>query len=351
MLTKENYLKNIFICLTIIVTFLGFYILYIWDFIFVPVIISFFALILFSWIYNFFFRFIKNKPLSIISTFWVFALFFLIVGFIITTQIDSFIKNSWKFSEWISNIIIMLENFWDNFWLDFREYLNFESFKNNLKSIDFQAILKKLYSWISWFSSAFLTTAVILLFLFLERKTFRQKSKYLFDVKWRDKLENIYLWVMNDLNLYFSTKFLLALTNWFIATIVISLFWLDFALTFWFLVFILDFIPIIWALFALWLPFIYSLVTFDSIWASFLLLICLYIPQVITWNIIEPKIMWERLNLSSFVLVLSLLFWVQFWWIIWAFLAIPIMATLNVIFSKFESTKFISIIIWWKQKK
>lgn len=344
---SDNYLKKNFICLVILVTFLGFYLLYIGDFIFVPVIISIFAIILFSWIYDFFFRFIKNKPLSVFATFWTFALFFIIVGYIITTQVDSFIRNSGKFQEWIWNIIIFIESIWNNFWIEIREYLNLDI----LKKIDFKTILQKIYSWISGFSSSFLTTLVILLFLFLERKSFRQKARVLFDSKGRSKLENIYTWVTNDLNLYFSTKFLLALTNWIVATIIMWLFGLDFALIFGLLVFILDFIPIVWALIALWLPFLYSLVTFWNVWASFLLLLCLYIPQVITWNIIEPKIMWERLNLSSFVLVLSLLFWVQLWWIIWAFLAIPIMATLNVIFSKFEATKFISVLIWWKTKK
>lgn len=348
---KENYLKKIYICLLLIIIFLGFYLLKIWDFIFIPVIISFFALVLFSWIYNFFFKFIKNKFFSAISTFWVFALFFIIVGFIITTQIDSFIKNSWKFSEWITNILQMVENIWLSFWFELEGYLDLNHLQDLVKTMNFPAIWKKIYSAVSWFSSYFLITMIILLFIFLERKNFRQKAKYLFNVEWRDKLQNIFEWIKTDLNLYFSTKFLLALVNGTIATIIISIFWLDFALTFWLLVFILDFIPVIWALFALGLPFVYSLVTFDSVWASFLLLLCLYIPQVITWNIIEPKIMWDRLNLSSFVLVLSLLFWWQFWWIIWAFLAIPIMATLNLIFSKFEQTKFLSVLIWWKQKK
>ena len=220
-----------------------------------------------------------------------------------------------------------------------------------LTKINFSAIWKNVYSFTTWAISLFLTILVLLFFMILERNDFKKKIKYNFDSKITRKVQNIYEKVSSDLNLYFSTKFFLALFNGVVATIIMSFFWLDFALTFWLIVFVMDFIPIVWALVALWLPFLYSLVIFDNVWTSLLMLLSMYIPQIVTWNFVEPKIMWDRLNLSYVVFVLALLFWTQFWWIIWAFLATPIMVTINIILSKFEATKFISVLLskdWWK---
>lgn len=344
-MTRDLLLKNILICLIIIVSFLWFYILRIWSFIFIPVIISFFLLVLFSWVYHFSLKFLKNKYLSIFATFWIFILFFIVVWFIITTQVWSFLDNSEKFKEWFWNIINFAEKISSNLWIDLKQYLNLEYLKWFLSKLNFSAVWKNIYQTLTNMASFIWTTFIFLIFIFLERKNFKQKAKYLFDIKWFNKVQNIYWRIHTDLNVYFAAKFFLALFNWVVATIIMSLFWLDFALTFWLLVFIFDFIPAVWWIIALWLPFIYSLVTFDNVWMSFFLLLALNIPQFITWNFIEPKVMWDRLNLSSFVLIVALLFWYQFWWIIWAFLSTPIMATINIILSKFESTKFISTLL------
>ena len=144
--------------------------------------------------------------------------------------------------------------------------------------------------------------------MILERNDFKKKIKYNFDSKITRKVQNIYEKVSSDLNLYFSTKFFLALFNGVVATIIMSFFWLDFALTFWLIVFVMDFIPIVWALIALWLPFLYSLVIFDNVWTSLLMLLSMYIPQIVTWNFVEPKIMWDRLNISYIVFCFSFAF-------------------------------------------
>ena len=83
------------------------------------------------------------------------------------------------------------------------------------------------------------------------------------------------------------------------------------------------------------LPFLYSFVQFDSSYTSVFLLVSLLIPQMISGNIIEPKIMGKRLNLSSSVIILSLLFWSSLWGIIGAFLSVPIMAV--IIFQRWKN--------------
>jgi predicted PurR-regulated permease PerM len=90
---------------------------------------------------------------------------------------------------------------------------------------------------------------------------------------------------------------------------------------------------------------LFSFTIFDSTLTSVLLLLALLIPQTITWNVIEPKLIWTRLNLSGFFILLALIFWWSLWWLVWAFLAVPLMTSINIILAKFEKTKKIAIML------
>jgi predicted PurR-regulated permease PerM len=69
-----------------------FYVLYIGKNIILPLIISIFLIILFTSSYRFFFSHIKNKFFSVLITLLAFSLFFLLVFFIINSQINNFIE-------------------------------------------------------------------------------------------------------------------------------------------------------------------------------------------------------------------------------------------------------------------
>ena len=350
-MSSEKYLRNIWYVLLFMCIVMVFWLLYVLHFIFVPIVTSFFVVILINWIYSFFQKHLKSKALSIITTVWIFVWFIFIVWFIINNQIWDFMKNSEKFSQWFENILTFFNQYTLYFDIDLTNYWNMPSIKKWFSWLNYWAIWRTIYGAFATFSALFLTTVVFVLFIFLEIKNLKEKVIHLFDVKWARKFQTIFMRISSDLNIYFSTKFFLATLNGTVAMIVMSIFWLDFALTFALIVFFMDFIPIIWAIIALWLPFLYSLVTFGNVWMSLLMLLCLYIPQIITANFMEPKIMWDRLNISPLTLIIALLFWWHFWWIMWAFLAVPIMATFNIVLSKFEHTRFISVMISQETKK
>lgn len=344
MFTNNWELKKINVALYTIIAFLGFYLLYIGKFIFIPLVISFFLLVLFTWMYRFFYKYVKKRYISIVLSFFVFILFFFSVWYIVSTQAWSFMENTWKFTQGFESIILYLKTNLDaKVGINLDNYLNLDYFKSLIAKIDFSSLWKSFLGTITSIFSFVATTFIFLMFIFIERHEFKQKFSYMLDNKWTTKLNNIYKKIYHDLNTYFISKFFLALFNGIVAIIIMSLFWLDFALTFWLLVFIFDFVPAVWAIIALGLPFLYSLVTFGSIPMSLFMLLCLNIPQFVTGNFVEPKIMWDRLNLSWFILIIALLFWWAFWGIIGAFLATPIMATINIILSRFESTKAIAI--------
>lgn len=147
------------------------------------------------------------------------------------------------------------------------------------------------------------------------------------------------------MNLFFLSKFALAFFNAAVSCVIMLVFGLEYALMFALLVFLLDFIPAIGGLIALMLPFLYSFAVFDSVLLSFVLLGALFVPQFISGNIIEPKVMGNRLNLSGFIILVSLVFWSSLWGILGAFLAVPLMASMNIVFSQFQTTRWISVLL------
>ena len=73
--------------------------------------------------------------------------------------------------------------------------------------------------------------------------------------------------------------------------------------------------------------------------------ILLLANPVIINNVLEPRLMGKSLNISSLVIILSLVLWGSIWGILGMFLCVPIMVILNIIFSKFPRTKPIAILL------
>lgn len=323
--------------LWIIVIFLTFLVLYIGKSIIVTLVFTGILLFIFSGIYSYMKKYLVSHNLSVVVTVGIFISFFLVTGFIISSQIDTFAED-------ISKV-------WDGFsqlsrWIPFVSNIIGDVDINQIvQKIDFAGIGTKTLTTISSIVGWLATVGFLLVFLMLEKNTFAKKIRKILPNRKEEKLFSIYTKIYSDMNIFFLSKFFLALANGVTSIIIMLVFWLEYALMFGLLVFLLDFIPTIWGIVALSLPFLYSFVQFDSSLLSFILLACLFIPQFISGNIIEPKVMGNRLNLSSFVIMISLIFWSGMWWIVWAFLAVPLMASINIVLAQFKTTQPIAIML------
>jgi len=67
--------------------------------------------------------------------------------------------------------------------------------------------------------------------------------------------------------------------------------------------------------------------------------------QVMVGNFLEPKLMGNTLNLSPFVVMLSLTLWGSIWGIAGMFLSVPITVILLIIFAHFEKTRPIAVLL------
>jgi len=323
--------------LWLIVIFLIFVTLYIAKSIIITIIFTSILLFIFSGIYGFFQKIFHKQIISFILTGWVFLLFFFSIGYIVSSQIDAFAGDISKIWAWLTELTGKYDIL--------GKYTQDFDIMSLLQKIDFAGIGRSALGIISWIIGGLSTVGFLLIFLMLEKNMFQKKFQKSLGKKHEKKFFEIYQKIYDDMNTFFLSKFALALFNAIISAIIMFSFGLEYALMFALLVFLLDFIPAIGWLIALSLPFLYSFAVFDNSFSSFFLLACLFIPQFISGNIIEPKIMGNRLNLSSFVILLALIFWSSIWGLIGAFLAVPLMAAINIVLARFDNTKPIAIIL------
>ena len=162
----------------------------------------------------------------------------------------------------------------------------------------------------------------------------------------RRKFTNILSKIEKDVKWYFFIKTFISLLTALFCYVIMLSFWLKYA-AFWALVtFVLNFIPNIWSIIAVVFPSIFSFVQADfTMYTSLIMISLLTIVQLIVWNVVEPKMMWNRLNLSPLVIIIALSFWWYIWGIIGMLLSVPLVVIMNIILSKFEKTRPIAILL------
>lgn len=214
--------------------------------------------------------------------------------------------------------------------------------------INFQSILTQIINSITEiFSSAFMII-LYLLFILMEESTFSSKLKAIYPNK--EKLNSTKEMLFNidkSISNYISIKTLLSLTTAILSYVILLIIGIDAALFWAFLIFILNFIPSIGSLIATLFPAIMALLQYGNTTFTpfYLVLIFIGLVQLVIGNFLEPKLMGKSLNISSLVVIISLTVWGSIWGVIGMILSVPITVIMILIFSHFESTKNIAILL------
>jgi len=110
-------------------------------------------------------------------------------------------------------------------------------------------------------------------------------------------------------------------------------------------IFVMNYIPVVGSILGTVFPSLLALIQFDSFYPFIIVtgLICLM--QFLTGNILEPRVMGNRLNLSPLVILLSLTLWGAIWGIVGMFLCVPIMVIVMIVFSHFSKTRAIAVML------
>ncbi|MEZ4713812.1 MAG: AI-2E family transporter [Caldilineaceae bacterium] len=187
---------------------------------------------------------------------------------------------------------------------------------------------------------------VYVIFLLLEQETFSAKARNMFqDEAQRNEFQIIIHSIHEQIQTYITVKTIVSLITALVSFVAMFLFGLDYAMVWALLIFILNFIPNIGSVVAVMFPVLMALLQFGD-WATVgALALALIIIQMINGYFIEPRMMGNQLNLSPFVVLVSLGVFGAIWGVTGMFLSVPLTVILMIVFSHFDSTRPLAVLL------
>lgn len=120
----------------------------------------------------------------------------------------------------------------------------------------------------------------------------------------------------------------------------------NFALVFALLLFLLNYIPIVGSLISSLLPIILFMVDVNFSWSSWLILtIGLLLIQQGVGSVLEPRLLANSFNMSSILVMTSLVFWGSIWGVFGMLISAPIMAAVVILLANFQGSRQLAILL------
>ena len=333
--------KVITACLVIVVIFIAGVVLRLAK----PVLFPFFLAIFLSFILSpaldFMTRLKIPKTISIIFILIITFLVIYLLGVLFYSSGKSFASEFPKYGQKINSILSSLQ---ERLKLsgDTREPLNWVSQLNINKIGNF--LLSSLGPFFSFLSNLFLIF-IFLIFILAGRGKTKEKIRASFNISRSSKIINVIAKIDSQIQRYLAIKTIVSFFTGIMATVVLMIFEVDFAIVFGFLTFLLNYIPNIGSIIATALPLTIAAFQFETLWPAFWIFVLLGGIQMTMGNFIEPKLMGEGLGLSPLVILFSLFFWGWLWGIPGMILAVPIVAIIKIVCSNIPSLEFVAALM------
>jgi predicted PurR-regulated permease PerM len=182
---------------------------------------------------------------------------------------------------------------------------------------------------------------IILIYFFLAqgRTTLERVTNGFRDPSQGERVRTVLLQAQKDISAYLRTYAVINSAITVVVTLLMFVLGLPTPYLWGVMAGCLNFIPYLGPATALGVIALVSLLTFDSL-TRVLLPPLLYLALIILeGNFITPMIMSNRLSMNAIAVFLSILFWGWVWGVPGVFLAVPILATLKIIFNTINAAK------------
>jgi len=282
-------------------------------------------------------KYIPSWVNSVLSS--IIILFFLIGLFeLISVNITNL---SQSYEQYQSNIGVVIKSINETFNLNI-----VETFQKQMGDFDFGNLLGSVFSSLSDLISNTFMIILYSLFIFLEEVNFDQKLKAVFPKKKRySEILKILGEIENSVSNYFRLKAIVSLITGGLSFLALWMIGVESPIFWAFLIFLFNFIPTIGSLIGTIFPAVFALLQYGELSPFFLVLIIVGIIQVIVGNILEPRLMGSTMNISPLVTILALSIWGAIWGVMGMILSVPITVIMIIVFSHFENTKSIAILL------
>jgi len=194
--------------------------------------------------------------------------------------------------------------------------------------------------------SSLVVVLLYVAFLLLEQRGFAAKVANISSTPQRVAhaqkiIEHINARIGTYLALKTAVSVILGLLSW----AILAFLGVEFAAFWAVLIGLLNFVPYLGSVLSVVLPVAFATMQFADLNKVLVILLALSSAQFVIGFFLDPYLMGNSLNLSPFVILVSLAVWSALWGIAGAFLAVPITACMALVFAEFDGTRPIAILL------
>jgi AI-2 transport protein TqsA len=267
----------------------------------------------------------------------IFIVIFFLGTFIIQHSQDLIVS----FKTYQPNLLKMARNIDHQYGIDISDGMH-----KYLEEFNLGTWINPILNSVSSFLGSFLIMLFYLLFLFIEESTFKQKLILILPQAERyQKTKEILEDIENTITFYVGLKSFISALTTSICFIVLISFGVNSPLFWAFLMFVLNFIPIVGTALAVLLPSVFALIQFNDITITIIMFSILIVVKTIIANYVEPKVMGNSLNISPLVALFALSFWGSIWGVTGMIVSVPISVIIIILLSHIPSTKPIAVML------
>ena len=186
---------------------------------------------------------------------------------------------------------------------------------------------------------------LFMLFMLAGTGTLRAKMYHAYSRPVADRIMTALAEINTQVRRYLVLKVIIGAVYGVVALLVLWMLGVHYPLFWGFLAFLLSFIPYVGSLLAVGLPFMLSLLQFDTPIRPLLVLLILGAAFTVMGNVVTPKLMASSLNLSTLLVLVAMIFWGLLWGPWGIILAVPLTATLKTIFENIEVLRPLSLLM------
>ena len=206
--------------------------------------------------------------------------------------------------------------------------------------------IRNLINSITGTAQSLLLILIYVIFLLVEQNTFPNKIAAL---SWSNERKANFERILNQINqasrTYIVVKFAASLMTALLSFLVMYFVGVDFPVFWAFLIFLFNFIPTIGSIVATAFPSLVALVQFDTLVPFFIILFGIISIQTLIGSFLEPRLLGSSLNISPFVIILSLVLWGLIWGVVGMLLCVPLTVIFIIILAQFPNTRPIAILL------
>lgn len=213
-----------------------------------------------------------------------------------------------------------------------------------LEKLDIQALAIATFGSITSVGSVLFMTFLYAAFLFTEVDSFRKKTITALGSD-ADQALSVVAEVNQRIGQYLTIKTIINIVLAGVSFVIMLFIGIDSAIFWAVMIGLLNYIPYVGSAIGVAFPVLLALAQFGSVAWAFVAFVLLMAIQIIVGNFLEPKLIGKSVNLSSFVVLVALIFWTSLWGLPGAILAIPLTSVLLIILAASDGTRPIAIFL------